>query len=286
MPYREPDPSDSGIFNLPGGSYNSDPPPRGRVDGEEPRRGPARTPRVLVVDDYADTRAILIDVLTSHGCRVETAEEGAEALDKARTWSPDIVILDLAMPGIDGFDVARRLREDEATRDLPIVAYTAYTDPEWRSRAEDAGFTAFLVKPTPPRELVDTLRSFLPAEARPVAWRRGPGPDDTWTRIGNLRQSYGAALPLRVQRLVQTWQALRQAREVDQIRAQALGFELHRLKGSGTTYGFPEVSRIAAKLEEALAAWREDPGARNRQTVDLRVEELRQAASRWGGSSA
>ncbi|HSL83632.1 MAG TPA: response regulator, partial [Thermoanaerobaculia bacterium] len=124
-----------------------------------------------MVDDYADTRAILLDVLVSHGCRVETAENGAEALEKARTWGPDLLVLDLAMPGIDGFDVARRLRADEATQDLPLVAYTASTDPTWRRRAEAAGFSAFLIKPTPPRELVATLRRFLPPEARPITWR-------------------------------------------------------------------------------------------------------------------
>lgn len=284
MQDRGADPSDSGIFNSQGGTYTGHPPPSERAEDER-RPGPARTPRVLVVDDYPDTRAILIDVLARHGSQVETAENGLEALDKARTWGPDIVILDLAMPGLNGFDVARRLKEGEATRDLPIVAYTAYTDPEWRRRAESGGFAAFLIKPTPPKELVSTLQRFLPPEASPLSWQRTPGPDDTWTRLANARQAYESSLPLRVGRFVQTWHELREAADVDEVRLEALGFELHRLKGSGATYGLPEVSRAAGKLEEALATWRERPSSGRRSAVDQRMDELRQAAARWGGGT-
>lgn len=282
MQDRESSTSESKDFRHGGNPYPEPPVARAR-DGEPPRRGPARTPRILVVDDYADTRAILIDVLTSHGCWVETAEDGAEALEKARSWSPDIVVLDLAMPGIDGFDVASRLRAEEATRDLPIVAYTAYTGAEWRSRAEDAGFTAFLIKPTPPRELVATLRSYLPAEARPITWKGTASPDDTWTRLAPVRHSYEAALPRRVQRLAQTWEELRTAPAVDEeVRMEALFFELHRLGGYGSKSGFPEVSRLAGKLEGDLAAWRARPTTGNRAAVDRRMDEVRQAAERWG----
>lgn len=283
MQDRESDPSDSGIFTGQDKNYTGQPRSRGQVDGEPPRRRPARTPRVLVVDDYADTRAILIDVLTSHGCQVETAEDGVEALEKAHTWRPDILVLDLAMPGIDGFDVARRLRENQTTRDLPLVAYTAYTDPAWRRRAEAAGFSAFLIKPTPPRELVATLRSFLPAEARPISWKGTPNPDDTWTRLAPLRQAYEAALPRRVQRLAQTWEELRTAPAVDEVRMDALSFELYRLDGFASKSGLPEVSRLAGKLQEDLAAWRATPTTGTRAAVDRRMDEVRQAAERWGG---
>lgn len=279
------DRSDSKNFTLRSETYTSHPRSRTRAEGKPAGREPARIPRVLVVDDYADTRAILLDVLVSHGCRVETAENGLEALDKARTWRPDIVILDLAMPGIDGFDVARRLKEEPATRDLPIVAYTAYTDPAWRTRAEGTGFAAFLIKPTPPKELVSTLRAFLPPEARPMTWQGAPNPDDTWTRLAPLRQSYESALPLRVHRLAQSWQELREARAVDEVRAEALTLELHRLRSLGASCGFPEVSRTAEKIEEVLGVWRGRPSVGNRAAVDRRMEELRQAALRWGGKT-
>lgn len=257
---------------------------RGRAEDRPSDAGRSRTPRVLVVDDYADTRAILIDVLVNHGFRVETAEEGAEALEKIRTWRPDIAILDLAMPGLDGFDVARRLKADTTTRDLPIVAYTAHTDPEYRTRAEAVGFAALMVKPTSPAEIVSRLRVLLPDAARPVTHGHEPDPDDTWTRLAGVRQAYESALPLRVRRLARSWQDLRTAQEVDGVRLEALRFELHRLKASGTTYGFPEVSRSAGKLEEALADWREKPTAGTRTAVDRLMDELRQAAARWGGS--
>lgn len=285
MGERVPDQEQRKDLSVGGQTYNS---PRGHsTDAEEERTGarPLRTPRALVVDDYQDTRAILIDVLVSHGFRVETAEDGVEALAKARTWKPDVAVLDLSMPGLDGFEVARRLKSDDTTRHLPLVAYTAHTDPEYRSRALEAGFDSFLVKPTPPGELISELQALLPEPARRVARGAEPDPDDTWVRLAAVREAYRAALALRVQRLTRTWQDLRAAREPDATRIEALGLELHRLIGSGSTHGLPELSRRAGKIEQAFAAWCRRPSPGNRAEVDCLMDELHDAAARWGTSS-
>lgn len=285
MGEREPEQKERKDCSAGEQTYNS---PRGlSTDADEGRSGAGRlrTPRALVVDDYQDTRAILIDVLVSYGFRVETAEDGVEALAKARTWKPDVAVLDLSMPGLDGFDVARRLKSDDSTRHIPLVAYTAHTDPEYRSRAAEAGFETLLVKPTPPRELVSELQALLPEAARRVARGAEPDPDDTWARLAAVREAYRSALPLRVRRLTRTWQDLRTAGKPDDLRIEALGLELHRLKGSGSTHGLPELSRRAGKIEQALAAWHRRPSPRNRAEMDRMMDELRDAAARWGTRS-
>lgn len=145
-------------------------------DDRRPSRGgrSARTPRVLVVDDYPDTREILTELLTIRGFRVETAENGIEALEKARSWKPDVVILDLSLPDLDGFEVCRRLRSEPGLQDLPVVAYTAFTDDERRELAMAAGCTTVLIKPTPPAVLVETLRNLIRV-SQPELRTREPG---------------------------------------------------------------------------------------------------------------
>ncbi|HSL83397.1 MAG TPA: Hpt domain-containing protein, partial [Thermoanaerobaculia bacterium] len=107
--------------------------------------------------------------------------------------------------------------------------------------------------------------------------------DDTWTRLAPNRHANEAALPRRVQRLAQTWEELRTAPAVDEVRMEALFFELHRLGGLGSKSGYPEVSRLVGKLEDDLAAWHARPTTGNRAAVDRRMDEVRQAAERWGG---
>src|SRR5437867_1364024 len=85
----------------------------------------APAPTILVVDDDADSRIIFSQVLRAKGCVVFTAKDGREALEKAKTLGPDLVLMDLAMPRIDGFEAIRRLRESSWTRRLPIIAVSA-----------------------------------------------------------------------------------------------------------------------------------------------------------------
>lgn len=247
--------------------------------GRPPREGRrARTPRVLVVDDYPDTREILTEMLVIRGFRVETAENGVEALERTRAWRPDVVLLDLSLPDLDGYEVCRRVRSDPGLRDLPVVAYTAFTDKERRERATAAGCTAVLIKPTPPAVLVETLRNLIRAD-QPEPQTEEPGPDDSWVRLAASRKAYREALPQRGTELARVWL---ESRDSDGAALQALWALTHRLVGSAGTYGFPEVSREAGKLERALEEYLKHRSAGARASVDRLVDELARLTARQG----
>lgn len=103
-------------------------------------------PLVLVVDDNEDTVEMLSEYLTRNGCRVLTAQDGNEAIRIAESERPAVVLLDLAMPGVSGHDVARRLRAGGAP-DLCLVATTGLATATDRRRAVESGFDHFIAKP-------------------------------------------------------------------------------------------------------------------------------------------
>ena len=109
-------------------------------------------PTVLVVDDDADSRLIYSAYLRAHGWLAFTAADGRVALDKIEELRPDAIMLDLAMPRVDGWTVLKRLRESSWTADVPVVVVTASMSA--RDLAFQAGCDAFLVKPCPPETLL------------------------------------------------------------------------------------------------------------------------------------
>ena len=113
---------------------------------------------VLVVDDDPEIRAVVADVLTMEECRVETARDGAEALARIEAATPCVVLLDMRMPVMDGWQVAAQLRERGL--ELPIVVMTAAHDA--RAWAEEIGADAVLAKPFELDELVATVTRFAP----------------------------------------------------------------------------------------------------------------------------
>jgi len=106
---------------------------------------------VLVVDDDRDARAIYSMFLRAVGCRVHTAHDGRQAIEQANAHLPDVIVLDLAMPLMDGWEAAERLKHSAATRHIPIVALTA--QPGARESAHISGCDAFLAKPCMPQLL-------------------------------------------------------------------------------------------------------------------------------------
>jgi two-component system CheB/CheR fusion protein len=119
--------------------------------------------RVLVVDDNVDIARSLWMILQRLGHEADIAFDGRGALEKARFIRPDIVLLDLAMPGMDGYEVARRLREDSANARVFIVAVTGHGSDEDRARTKAGGFDLHLVKPVAP-QFLETLLARLPAQ--------------------------------------------------------------------------------------------------------------------------
>jgi CheY-like chemotaxis protein len=112
---------------------------------------------ILIIEDNADARDALRALLELEGHAVEAVGEGQEALELARAKDPDIALVDIGLPGIDGYEVASRLRRDPALGEAVIVAMTGYGQPEDRRRATEAGFDDMLVKPVDPNLLTDLL---------------------------------------------------------------------------------------------------------------------------------
>jgi len=116
---------------------------------------------VLLVEDNEDNRIVYTTMLEHFGYRVTQAGDGEAAIREVHQERPDIVIMDISIPGIDGWTVTARLRADPATQDIPIVAVTAHTLPEHRQRARDLGCEGYLTKPCEPRKLLQEIRRII-----------------------------------------------------------------------------------------------------------------------------
>ncbi len=122
----------------------------------------SRRLRVLVVDDNQDSMESLAMLLGFWGHDVLTAGDGTEAVEIARQQRPDVVILDIGLPGIDGYEVARRMLAQDETRRPALVAMTGYGQAEDRQRAREAGFALHLIKPVEPDALQRALAVIEP----------------------------------------------------------------------------------------------------------------------------
>jgi DNA-binding response OmpR family regulator len=120
-------------------------------------------PRILVADDDPVILRLLEVNLGLEGFEVETAIRGEDAVDRARELQPDVVILDVMMPGMTGYDVAGRLKEDPSTAGIPIVFLSARTQEEDRARGRALGVAAYVTKPFDPAELMDIVRRLATA---------------------------------------------------------------------------------------------------------------------------
>jgi CheY-like chemotaxis protein len=124
-----------------------------------PSGGPMR---VLVVDDNVDSAESMAVLLRLYGHEVRLAHDGEAALEEARSFKPDVMFLDLSLPKMDGYEVARRLRQEPATSGMTLVAMTGYGHEEERRRTQEAGFYSHLVKPVDFDLLRELLSSLSP----------------------------------------------------------------------------------------------------------------------------
>jgi CheY-like chemotaxis protein len=124
---------------------------------------------VLLVEDDLDGRRLYAQWLTAAGFHVQEAHNGLQALERAFDSRPDVVVTDLHIPGIDGFELARRLKQDPRTLDVPVLAVTGYvafaSDP---GRALRAGCDAVLPKPYSPEDLEAAIRNLIEERSRPL----------------------------------------------------------------------------------------------------------------------
>lgn len=130
----------------------------------------AQPPLVLIVDDVDHGREICSEYLQFRGFRVATAADGQEALDKAFELLPDIILMDLSLPKIDGWEATRRLKNDDRTRAIPVVALTAHALASAHDKAMEAGCDSVVTKPCLPKDLEAEVRRQL--EGRDAAATR------------------------------------------------------------------------------------------------------------------
>ena len=155
---------------------------------KRPRRAPATTPEVdgavvmqagqpplvLIVDDYDDNREMYAAYLEFSGMRVAQAVNGREALSKTFELMPDLIVMDLSLPGIDGWQATRTIKQDPKTRDILVLALTGHALEGAAQGAKDAGCDDFLTKPCLPEDLFREIQRMLSAapSARPKAKTR------------------------------------------------------------------------------------------------------------------
>jgi two-component system cell cycle response regulator DivK len=124
-------------------------------------RGKDVPKKILVVDDNQDSRELVVKVLKNKGYEIIEATDGEEAIEKAVGERPDLILLDISIPKLDGYEVTRRLKSREEFKDLPIVALTAHAMKGDRAKALEAGCEGYISKPINIRELPEQVKSYL-----------------------------------------------------------------------------------------------------------------------------
>lgn len=117
--------------------------------------------RVLVIEDQEDNRAILRDLLSAAGFDLIEAVNGAEGVAKAAAERPDLILMDIQMPVMDGYEATRRIKADPATTAIPVVAVTSYALSGDEAKTKAAGCDGYVTKPYSPRQMLTVIRGFL-----------------------------------------------------------------------------------------------------------------------------
>lgn len=120
-------------------------------------------PLILVVDDFEDNRAMYAEYLALNGFRVAEAVDGEHAVAQATELLPALVVMDLSLPGIDGWEATRRLKADPRTKHIVVLALTGHAEDSHAQRAREAGCDHFVAKPCLPDELLVKVRALLDA---------------------------------------------------------------------------------------------------------------------------
>jgi two-component system cell cycle response regulator DivK len=120
------------------------------------------TKRILVVEDQEDNRQILRDLLANAGYEMIEAEDGQQALTQAAKHKPDLILMDIQLPLLDGYEATRRIKADPALNAIPIIVVTSYALSGDEEKAHAAGCDAYVAKPFSPRALLAKIREYLP----------------------------------------------------------------------------------------------------------------------------
>ena len=117
---------------------------------------------VLIVEDNEKNRKVMRDLMRVNGYQPLEAEDGPIGLEMAREHRPDLILMDIQLPTLDGYTVTRQLKADEATKQIPIIAVTSFAMRGEEERAREAGCDAYVSKPIDIHQLVETVQRFLP----------------------------------------------------------------------------------------------------------------------------
>ncbi len=118
--------------------------------------------RILIIEDQDDNRRILRDLLTAAGYELIEAETGEDGVALAESQRPDLILMDIQLPGLDGYEATRRIKANPALRPIPIIAVTSYALSGDDDKAREAGCDAYVTKPFSPRALLAKVREFVP----------------------------------------------------------------------------------------------------------------------------
>jgi two-component system cell cycle response regulator DivK len=118
--------------------------------------------RILVVEDQEDNRQIIRDLLTFTDYEIVEAESGEQALEAVAKQRPDLILMDIQLPGMDGYEVTRRIKADPALHSIPVFAVTSYALSGEEQKARTAGCDEYVPKPYSPRQLLGKIRQYLP----------------------------------------------------------------------------------------------------------------------------
>lgn len=119
------------------------------------------TKKILVVDDNQDSRELVVKILKNKGYQMIEAIDGEDALQKANTERPDLILMDISIPKMDGYEVTRKLKGQEEFKEIPIIALTAHAMKGDREKALGAGCDGYIPKPINIRELPDQIKRYM-----------------------------------------------------------------------------------------------------------------------------
>lgn len=120
------------------------------------------TKRILVVEDTEDNRQIMRDLLSNAGYDMVEAQDGAEGVAMAKSQRPDLILMDIQLPVLDGYEATRRIKADPAISHIPVIAVTSYALSGDEAKTRAAGCDGYVAKPFSPRQLLQKVREYLP----------------------------------------------------------------------------------------------------------------------------